>query len=179
MARHTRVDVSSLVEGFDKLSQAKEGIARAMGAAMGVEVRDEAKQRAPVLEPGGEGTDRQIPGTLKRAIYVAFDRRLQYIEPNSYRYTVSWNSKTAAHGHLVEFGFDMPYESRRTLANGLWFTPIPNPTEGGGRQKGIPRDTGPLRIQAQPFLGPAFDAQLPRLMSVAREAGTKKFTESM
>lgn len=172
--RGTRVDVSELAKGLQMLSGAKESLARTMGNAMGVEVRDEAKLRAPVMEPGNEGTDGQIPGKLKRSIYNAYDERYQYVSPNSFRYTVSWNSSRthAPYGHLVEFGFLQPYVVRRTVSTNLFYTP-----PGADGAKGILRDDGPLFVRPQPFLGPAFDAQLPRLLSIAQTAGSKRFSE--
>src|SRR5690606_12911566 len=70
--RRTRIDMSEVMAGFKKLEAAKEPIARAMGVAMGQEVRDEAKVRAPVLKPEDQGYDQQQPGTLRDAIYLAF-----------------------------------------------------------------------------------------------------------
>lgn len=175
MAKGTRVDMSEVLNGLGVLSEAKESIARAMGVAMGVEVRDEAKVRAPVLEPGNEGTDGQRPGVLRDAIYVAYDDRSSILNQHAYRYTVSWNAKKAPHGHLAEFGHWMPYEYAKTEA-GLYYTPIPNNT-GRGTQKGIPLDGNGFWVSAQPFLGPAFDAKLPRLLTIAIKAGRVKFTE--
>lgn len=173
--KSTRVDMSEVFAGFDKLLEIKEGVARAMGVAMGQEVRDEAKLRAPVLEPGNEGVDNQRPGVLRDAIYVAYDDRRRILNPNAFRYTVSWNAKKAPHGHLAEFGHWMPYEYALT-AEGLFYTPIPNNT-GRGKQKGIPLEGDGFWVSAQPFLGPAFDAKLPRLASVAIQAGRIKFSE--
>ena len=109
-SRSAHVDISGLLEGFDKLKDAKEPIARAMGYAMGVDVRDEARVRAPV---GTEAGGSKSPGLLKSAIYVAYDQRLNVLNPNVYRYAVSWNRKKAPHGHLLEFGHWMPYKYAR------------------------------------------------------------------
>ena len=170
--RSAVVDLSDVLAGLDRLAEAKESIARSMGVAMGQEVRDEAKIRAPVLEPGNEGTDNQIPGVLRDAIYVAYDSRRSILNPNTYRYTVSWNSKKAPHGHLAEFGHWLPYLYAQTFPDGRYYTPKPeqpNPTK---------RDEG-FYVSAQPFLGPAFDAKLPRLRSIAMQAGESKFVEIM
>lgn len=163
--KRTSVDISSLLGGLDKLGAAQESIARSMGAAMGVEVRDEAKVRAPVgTEEGGSIT----PGLLKSAIYVAYDDQRRLLNPGAYRYTVSWNSKKAPHGHLIEFGHWMPYQYVKT-ADGEYYTPLPpKPLPGEG-----------FWVSAQPFLGPAFDAKLPRLAAVAYEAGRIRFAEVM
>ena len=168
-ARRTRVDMSEVIKGFDKLLAVREPVARAMGVAMGQDVRDEAKVRAPVLKPGNEGTDDQQPGTLRDAIYLAFDKRGRVLNGASYKYVVSWNSKRAPHGHLVEFGHWLTYEYART-ADGRFYTPIPtspNPSPGG------------FFVAAQPFLGPAFDAKIGTLARTAAAAGAIKLKELM
>lgn len=174
--RKTVVDISEMLAGLEKLDGAKESIGRTMGLAMGVEVRDEAKVRAPVLEPGTQGTDGQVAGTLRDAIYVAYDDRRAVLTPGTFTYTVSWNSKKAPHGHLLEFGHWMPYYWAQN-AQGQFYTPIPSATKRG-KQKGILRDD-PLWVKQHPFLGPAFDAKLPRLASIAFQAGTVRFQELM
>ena len=177
MAKGTRVDMTEVLKGLGVLAEAKESIARTMGVAMGVEVRDEAKFRAPILQPGNEGTDGQRPGVLRDAIYLAYDDRRGILNNNAYRYVVSWNAKKAPHGHLAEFGHWMPYQWAKT-EDGLYYTPIPNNT-GRGTQKGIPIEGGGFWVSAQPFLGPAFDAKLPRLLTIATQAGRAKFAEGM
>lgn len=168
--------MSEVFAGLEKLATAKEPVARAMGVAMGQEVRDEAKLRAPVLEPGGEGYDEQQPGVLRDAIYLAFDKRKFVLNPNAYTYTVSWNSRRAPHGHLKEFGFQQPYVVARGISTGLFFTPLSGGKGAKGRNKGFER-AAPLVVAPEPFLGPAFDAKQPRLLSIAVQAGSIKFSE--
>lgn len=168
-ARSTTVDMSGALAGLDKMATAKESLARTMGAAMGAEVRDEAKVRAPVLESGNEGVDGQVPGTLRDAIYLAYDERRAQLSQETFRYTVSWNASRAPHGHLLEFGHWMPYLYAQT-PEGLFYTPlppIPNPAAG----------TDGFWVAAHPFLGPAFDARLPVLAQVATQAGRARFSE--
>jgi hypothetical protein len=178
-ARRTRIDLSEVMAGFDRLKAAGEPIARAMGVGMGQEVRDEAKIRAPVLDPSEMGTDSQQQGTLRDAIYLAFDGRKHLLNPGVYTYTVSWNSRRAPHGHLKEFGFQQPYIVARTGTTGLFYTPLSGDKGAKGRAKGHLRPNGPLIVAAEPFLGPAFDAKQPRLLSIAVQAGATKFTEIM
>ena len=177
-ARRTTVDMSGVLAGLTKLAEAKEPIARAMGVAMGQEVRDEAQLRAPVLQPGEEGYDQQQPGVLRDAIYLAFDDRKHVLNPGAYTYTVSWNSRKAPHGHLKEFGFKQPYIVARGITTGLFYTPLSGQKGAKSRNKGFLRDT-PLVVAPEPFLGPAFDAKQPRLMSIAIQAGSVKFAEVM
>jgi hypothetical protein len=165
-SRRSTVDMSGVLKGLDKLIAAKEPIARAMGVAMGQEVRDEAKIRAPVLKPENVGLDNQRPYVLRDAIYVAYDKRGRVLNPSSFKYTVSWNSKKAPHGHLAEFGHWLTYEYALT-DDGRYFTPKPlRPNDG-------------FYVAAQPFLGPAFDAKVSGLNTIAAEAGAAKLKEVM
>lgn len=166
----TRVVVTGMVEGMKRLGDAKESIARTMGVAMGTEVRDEARVRAPVLQPGNKGTDGQTPGELRDSIYLAYDDKRQALSRGtSYRYVVSWNSKRAPHGHLLEFGHWMPYLYDKTDA-GLFYTPLPPVANPAGGTDGF-------YVAAHPFLGPAFDAKFNTLQSIATMAGEKRFKE--
>lgn len=174
--RKTSVDMSEVIDGLSRLGEAKEPVARSMGVAMGRVVRDEAKARAPVLKPGNEGYDGQVEGTLRDNIYLAFDDRKYVLNPNTYTYTVSWNSFRAAHGHLMEFGFEQPYQVTQD-GSGVWYTPLTGGKGAKGRNTGYLRPEGPLKVEPQPFLGPAFDAKFNTLLTVATEAGRKKFSE--
>lgn len=166
--RRTRVDMSTMIQGLEKLKGAKEPIAREMALAMGVEVRDEARVRAPVgTVEGGSIT----PGLLKSAIYVAYDARRNVLDPTSYRYTVSWNSKKAPHGHLLEFGHWMPYAYARSPEGEYW-TPKPLRPNPGGQGDGF-------WVEQRAFLGPAYDAKIGQLPSIAFNAGAMKFAEYM
>lgn len=177
MAKGTRVDMSAVLKGLTLLGEAKESVARAMGVGMGAPVRDEAKLRAPVLQPGNEGVDNQQPGVLRDAIYLAYDNRRQVLNPNVYRYTVSWNSNKAPHGHLLEFGHWMPYEYNLTIDD-RYYTPLVD-APSRGKAKGIPLDGNGFWVHASPFLGPAFDAKFSSLLSLAQAAGSIRFVEVM
>lgn len=172
VSRKSSVDLSEVFAGLDSLQSAREPIARAMGSAMGNSVRDEAKIRAPVLQPGNAGTDSQRPGLLRDSIYNALDKRRLVLNPSVFRYTVSWNSTKAPHGHLVEFGHEMPYFAFKG-GGGLWFTPGVDTADG---RAFYTRDT-PYQVAAQPFLAPAFDAKLPTLLATAIGAGERKYSE--
>ena len=178
MASHRQAvtGIDSIFKGLDKLLEMREPIARAMGAAMGAAVRDEAIERAPVLEPGNEGWDNQRANQLKEAIYLAFDGRRSVLNQGHFVYGVSWNRRKAPHGHLLEFGHFMPYEADR--ADGKWFTPITKAGKGRRRAMGISRGDG-FFVKAHPFLGPAFDAKLPKLNAIAAAAGAACFSQVM
>lgn len=87
------LDVSYLEKMFVRLSNEEENkkIAASAALAGAVIVRDEARARAPVDS-----------GKLQEAIYVAHDTNNSNATLQSY--VVSWNSKKAPHGHLIEFG---------------------------------------------------------------------------
>lgn len=176
--RQAVIGLDEVFAGLDKLSSLREPVARAMGVAMGQEVRDEAKVRAPVLQPGNEGVDNQRAGQLRESIYLAFDGRRSILNQGHYVYAVSWNSRKAPHGHLAEFGHWMSYISMRNDA-GKWFTPLAGKQSKGGRTRGVgfPRPDGGFYVSAQPFLGPSFDAKLSKLNGIAAAAGAAKFAE--
>jgi HK97 gp10 family phage protein len=74
----------------------KEKLARSMAVEGGKILRDEAKHHCPVDS-----------GLLQGSIYLAFKEDRS--SAAQVVYSVSWNSKTAPHGHLVEFGtYKMP-----------------------------------------------------------------------
>ena len=169
MARTSRVryEAESLLAGLDKLGAAKESIARTMGAAMGTAVRDEAKIRVPVgTQIGGAAT----PGLLRDALYLAYDKRRNVLNPSVYRYVVSWNSKKAPHGHLIEFGHWMPYLYVTDKLGNYW---TPKPLQPN------PSEHSPYWVAAEPFLGPAFDSKLDSLMGIATNAARAMFTEAI
>jgi hypothetical protein len=178
MARNAVVGLDEVFAGLDKLSALREPIGRAMAVAMGQEVRDEAKVRAPILKPGNEGVDNQRAGQLRDALYLAFDGRRSILNEGHYVYSVSWNARKAPHGHLAEFGHWMPYVWAQD-AGGRFYTPLEGTQTVGGRKRGvgIPQPNGGFFVDAQPFLGPAFDMKLPRLHGIAAVAGAVKFSE--
>lgn len=160
--RKSRFDTTEIFAGLDKLQAKKEPVARAMGSAMAGAVRDEAKVRVPVGTDFGGSLN---PGTLRDAIYQAYDARRNVLNNNTYRYVVSWNHNKAPHGHLIEFGHWMPY-IYATDGQGHYWTPKPEVGQAI-----------PFWVAAEPFLGPAFDSKLPSLMGVGISAARAKFTE--
>lgn len=162
-SRQTIVDMSEVIAGIKRLHGAKEPVARAMGYAMGVEVRDAAKMLVPV------GTDidgSKRPGLLKSAIYNAYDDHANVLGADNFTYVVSWNRKKAPHGHLVEFGHWMPYQYRTDYHGSFWTVPIP-------------QKRGPKWVSARPFLGPAYEMTKTTLFGIAVAAGKKRFQEYM
>lgn len=176
--RQAVTGIEDIMAGLDGLLEMREPVARAMGAAMGNTVRDEAQLRAPVLKPGNEGFDNQRANQLKEAIYNAFDGRRSVLNEGHFVYSVSWNRRKAPHGHLLEFGHYMPFEAE--VVDGKWFTPLQGShrVDGRKRGKGRPMPGGPFYVHALPFLGPAFDAKLHQLNAIAAAAGAVAFSQT-
>lgn len=104
------LDLGEIEKIFRKLSDPERiaHVARSTALAGAKVLREEAKVRAPKDE-----------GTLRDSIYVA------YAESDSTEilktYTVSWNTKKAPHGHLIEFGHWLVIGANRIR----WVQPYP------------------------------------------------------
>lgn len=177
--RQAVTGLDDIFKKMDGLLDARVTVARAMGVAMGDAVRDEALQRVPTLQPGNGGFDNQRENQLKEAIYLAFDGRRSLLNEGYLVYGVSWNRRKAPHGHLLEFGHWMPYEAHQDAEDGRWFTPIITQARSRGRKRAvgirITEEAGPSKgffVAAHPFLGPAFDAKLPQLKTIAAAAAS-------
>lgn len=165
MRVNTKVDLRSLLSALDKLEGAKESLSRKMGVAGGVVIRDRAKELAPVgTEQGGS----KRPGLLRDAIYLAFsDARSS---TRRVVYSISWNSKKAPHGHLLEFGHWMPYLYGTDGKGNYWTivdkqgNPVANPN-------------GPVWVNAHPFLAPAFDSTKKLVYDAAIDEGKRSLPE--
>jgi HK97 gp10 family phage protein len=134
MSVTAKMDFSGIFAGLDRLAtDVAPQLLRSMAVAGGTLLRDEAQARAPVgTEEGGS----KSPGSLRDSIYLAFRDGLS--SDTRVVYSVSWNSKTAPHGHLLEFGhWHKPHTSGS------------HSSEGQSTFKWTP---------AQPFLRPAWDA---------------------
>lgn len=132
-----KLDDSEWMAALNKLDGPfKEKLARSMAVAGGKVMRDEAKLQAPVKT-----------GLLRDSIYLAFkDDRSNEAQVV---YSVSWNSKTAPHGHLLEFGH--------------WHT-----TKDGVQASWTP---------AKPFLRPAYDIAKPAAAQAMMERGRERAAE--
>lgn len=164
MSIEAKVDLSVVFDGLDKLgSSIKYSLARSMAVAGGQVVRDEAKTLAPVES-----------GRLKSAIYLAYrdgestDERIVY--------SVSWNSKSAPHGHLLEFGH---WRYNKIIKGVPQKSLINGKTRGSG-----PQDHGgegaldvPVWVPAHPFLRPALDATRGTMVQAMIQRGRKRLPE--
>ncbi|WP_368655392.1 HK97 gp10 family phage protein [Castellaniella ginsengisoli] len=140
-----KMDFQQVFDRLDGLAgAAKEHLPRSMAVATGQVFRDEAKARAP----RGDDTPTSKVGPrlpLAESIYLAYSESRSVPEAGIATYSVSWNSKRAPHGHLVEFGHWQPYRVYQDK-DGRWWT-----------DKGSPL-SAPKWISAKPFLRPAYDA---------------------
>lgn len=137
------VDTSDVLAGLDRLAgPIAYSLARSMGVAGGKVIRDEAIARCPVGIDKWYGQSK-TPGLLRSALYLAY--RENASTPERVVYGVTWNSRKAPHGHLVEFGHWQRFEVARD-PQGDWYTTT------------IPLEH-PRFVAATPFLRPALDAK--------------------
>jgi len=121
--------VSDMSESLAKLeADMKEHVVRSAAHAGALLFYDEARRRAPVY--GGAPRKGIKPGQLRDAIYRAFAEKKSSDVVKMYE--VSWNTRKAPHGHLIEYGH--------------WIVQKVN---------GIPQRTG--RVPAIPFIRGSFD----------------------
>lgn len=129
---------------------AKEAVRPA--AQAGAEVLYEAVKRNVENRPESK------TGNLKNAIYQVYSKD----NSNEFKatYHVSWNSRKAPHGHLVEYGYKQKYRVVYDEKKQRWYTlkdqPLPTPKQ----------------IPAYPFVRPAqakFGAALDAAEAVVRQ----------
>ena len=149
MPVNASVDLSSVMAGLDRLSGVAESLARSMAVAAGQAVRDEAKARAPV-----------DTGRLRGALYLAY--REGRSSESQVVYSVSWNSKKAPHGHLLEFGHWQTHAMYKGR-DGEWYVGAPL--------------AQPKWVPAQPFLRPAYEAVAPRMAQIMVRRGRERLPE--
>lgn len=155
-----KIDLRSAVSGLDQLNGAlRESLARRMAVSGGQILRDEAKARVPNTFTGAHNDSSrgsQAPGTLRDAIYLAYNDRRS--TQTMFTYSVSWNDKKAWWGKLIEFGHYLRY-AYVIDANGVYHTLKDRPL------------ANPRWIEATPFLAPAYDASLQAVRAAMIERG--------
>lgn len=160
------VDVSGLLRAFDGLSDLQESLARRMGVSGGVVIRDAAIENAPVGdEKDGYAaswkTGSTEPGALKEAIYLAYNESQS--NDQQIVYSVSWNAKKAFWGVFIEFGFIMDHLVGMNPDGTFW------------TDKSKKRPKGALTVDAQPFLAPALDNNIQRIVQATLDRGKQEF----
>lgn len=118
----------------------KESLGRRMLVEGGVLLRDAAASNAR-MAANKEGVETR--GLLAAAMRLV--RTPEEENDHVFAYKVSWNSKVAPHGHLVEFGHWMTHKVYKA-ANGEWYT-----------LKDQPLDS-PKWVAARPFMRPTWDS---------------------
>lgn len=151
MTVEATVDTSQWEAAIAKLAgPLRTHLARSMAVAGGKVLRDEAILLAPVKS-----------GLLKSAIYLAYKDTKS--NDAVVTYSVTWNSKIAPHGHLLEFGHWQPYEVKK-LPNGDFVT----------TKTLLP---SPKWIHASPFLRPAQDSAGARARKAMIDRGRERLPE--
>ncbi len=121
-------------------------------------------------------------GNLAGSIYQVYSERQS--GPGKATYHVSWNTRKAPHGHLLEFGHIQRY-AVNLADDGNWYTLVRPSKRGQPRPKRrasqaekdayyVPRAGGPQQIAAKPFIRPA-----QYKMGAALEAAKRVFFEVM
>lgn len=152
MSIEAKADLSVVFDGLDKLgSSIKYSLARSMAVAGGKVVRDEARARAP----------RRDMSTLANAIYLAYRDGLS--TEARVVYSVTWNSRKAPHGHLIEFGHWRINKVERQ-PDGTWLF---------SRER-LPE---PVWVPAHSFLRPALDATRGTMVQAMIQRGRERLPE--
>jgi len=159
-----KVDFQQVFDRLDGLAEvAKQHLPRSMAVATGQVFRDEAKARAP----RGEAAPTSKVGPrlpLAESIYLAYSENRSAPDAGIATYSVTWNSKRAPHGHLVEFGHWQPYRVFRDK-DGNWRTDKSSPLPS------------PKWISAKPFLRPAYDAMGQTAIAAGLNRGRERMNE--
>lgn len=93
---------------------------------------------------------KKVTGNLRASIYQAFSKDNSKLTGDGgysrATYHVSWNAKTAPHGHLVEYGHIQKFKVYLGK-DGKWYT---------NKRAPLP---APKQVGARPFVRPAFNRQ--------------------
>jgi hypothetical protein len=159
-------DMSRIDAGLTALAgPVRESLARRMLVAGGQEMRDEAKRWVPTsvgpYNPKSRGS--QDAGTLRDAIYLAYDRRNS--TELAFTYNISWNNTQAWWGKLVEFGYTQRYVTIYNKKLGVFQS-----LAKGRHGNGVLRDT-PKRIPGKPFIRPAYEITITKTLSIMAATG--------
>jgi hypothetical protein len=159
MADSTRfkLDASEWDKAFNALGGViRESLARRMLVEGGVMLRDAAASNARVAA-NKEGNETR--GLLASAMRLV--RTPEEENEHIFAYKVSWNSKIAPHGHLIEFGHWMTHKVYKA-SNGEWYTLKDQPLDA------------PRWVAARPFLRPTWDSYAHVAIRVMIQRGQKE-----
>jgi len=148
-------DLSSLDALMDELGDNAEEAARPAAQAAAQVLYDEVKRNVASI--------RRVTGNLDRAIYQAYSQSNS--APGKATYHVSWNSKKAPHGWMIENGHMQRYMYYQDNQGRV--RPMVRPGMDGKQRPGrratqaekdayfVPLPDGPKQIAAKPFVRPA------------------------
>lgn len=140
-----RADTSGAERWLEELGDEAEAAVRPAAQAGADVIYAEVKRNVSKL--------RRKTGNLERSIYQAFSA--DNSSPAKATYHISWNTRKAPHGHLVEYGHLQRY--------GISYDPD---TRRFITHKGRPLST-PKLVAAKPFIRPAV-ARFPQAMEAAK-----------
>jgi HK97 gp10 family phage protein len=150
-----RLDLQALEALMDDMGDTADAAARPASQAAAQVLYDEVKRNIAHIP--------QKTGNLARAIYQVFSR--DNSAEGKATYQISWNTKKAPHGHLVEFGHIQRYVTYMGR-NGQFYTAVRPGMKGKVKKPGrkapqsvkdayyVPLAT-PKQIAAKPFVRPA------------------------
>lgn len=175
-----KLDASEVIRSLDALiGKAAGGMTRPIAQAGAQVFADEVKRRAGALTPK--------TGNLVGSIYQAYSKDKSYRYGSTYN--VSWRVKKgglprAPHAHLVEFGYMRRFKINRG-PDGRWWTIVrpamreeyrrkfPYGTPGrmslAEKSKYFFRLSADVRVEARPFLQPAYAAARDRAVRAMME----------
>jgi HK97 gp10 family phage protein len=139
------VDASAAFAGLDALAEKAKTAVRPAAQAGAQVFYNEVK-----LNVGKIG---KVTGNLDASIYQVYSE--DNSTPTTATYHISWNTRKAPHGHLVEFGH---IQTRKVYlgSDGKWYT----------SQEKLPE---PKQVAARPFIRPAYAAKERQALEAARQ----------
>lgn len=153
-----KLDASGLDKAFAAMDgPIKESLARRMLVSGGVLLRDAAASNAR-MGANQEGVETR--GVLASAMRLVHTPESE--NDYTFAYKVSWNSKIAPHGHLVEFGHWMTHKVYKA-SNGEWYTLKDQPLDA------------PVWVAARPFMRPTFDSYGSLAIKVMLQRGQEEW----
>lgn len=98
-----------------------------------------------------------VTGNLKSSIYQVYSKDNSKDGERSV-YHVSWNTKKAPHGHLLEYGHMQKYQVVYNKKTGKWITLKNKPL------------ANPKQVAARPFVRPAYESHGDRALTAMEDA---------
>lgn len=171
-----KMDTSSLDALLDELGDRAEAAVRPAAQAAAQVLYDEVKRNVASI--------RRVTGNLDGSIYQAYSQGNS--APGKATYHVSWNSKKAPHGWLVENGHMQRYmyyqdnqgRVRPMVRPGMDGKPRPGRRASQAQKDAyyVPLPGGPRHVAARPFVRPA-QASFPKALDAAEAELLRRINE--